>query len=75
MDKSTKIAVVIPAFKVAKHIRRVVDEIGPEVSFIYVVDDACPEESGKILLKNCLDPRVRILFHTRNQCVGAAVMT
>ena len=41
------IAVVIPSYRVKKHILSVIAGIGPEVSRIYVVDDRCPEGSGK----------------------------
>ena len=34
-----KIAVVIPTYKARKHILGVINEIGPEVARIYVVDD------------------------------------
>ena len=50
---STRIAVVIPAFKVTNHILDVIDSIGPEVNSIYVIDDSCPEKSGDFVSKNC----------------------
>lgn len=67
------IAVVIPCYRVTKHILGVIEAIGPEVSRIYVVDDACPEGSGRLVQESCSDPRVHILWHTQNQGVGGAV--
>jgi len=69
------IAVVIPCYRVRRHILGVLRAIGPQVSRIYVVDDACPERSGGYVQEHCDDPRVRVLFHGENQGVGGAVMT
>ena len=67
------IAVVIPCYRVTRHILGVIAAIGPEVARIYVVDDACPEGSGRLVQESCADPRVHILWHTENQGVGGAV--
>ena len=69
------ISVVIPCYRVTKHILDVLDGIGPEVHRIYVVDDACPDKSGAYVKANSRDKRVRILFHETNQGVGGAVVT
>lgn len=69
------VAVVIPCFKVTRHIQEVICGIGDEVQQIYVVDDACPEGSGKLVEENVKDQRVKVLFHSQNQGVGGAVMT
>ena len=71
---SSKIAVVIPAYKVVSHILYVIDSIGPEVNFIYVIDDNCPEKSGDFVAKNCHDKRVAVLKHSKNKGVGGAVV-
>ena len=42
---------------------------------IYCVDDACPDESGKFIMAECKDKRVKTLFHETNQGVGGAVIT
>lgn len=75
MTPSQSIAVVIPSFRVRRHILDVIARIGSEVSAIYVVDDCCPEESGRFVQSQCLDPRVKVVFHTENQGVGGAVMS
>ena len=69
------IAVVIPCYKVIGAIESVVYSIGPEVGLIYIVDDACPEQTGKYIQNHCSDQRIRVLFHTLNQGVGGAVIT
>ncbi len=43
IDRDYKIAVVIPCYKVKRHILNVIKNMGPEVSHIYVVDDCCPD--------------------------------
>lgn len=68
------IAVVIPSYKVTQFVLTVIAQIGPEVSRIYVVDDCCPDQSGKFVLANCVDPRVKVIFNAQNQGVGGAVM-
>ena len=60
-----KIAVVIPSFKVKKHILKVINKIGPEVDIIYVIDDCCPENSGNFVKENIQDPRVNVLFQKK----------
>lgn len=69
-----KISVVIPCYKVKQHIVDVISQIGPDVSRIYVVDDQCPEQSGKWVESNCNDPRIKLIFNEQNLGVGGAVM-
>jgi len=72
---TTRIAVVIPCFRVTQHILGVISGIGSEVWRIYVVDDNCPDKSGDFVMKSCLDVRVIILRHEVNQGVGGAVLS
>jgi glycosyltransferase involved in cell wall biosynthesis len=69
------IAVVIPCYKVAKHILQVISSIGSDVGRIYVVDDACPEHTGNMVEMNSDDPRVAVIYHSANLGVGGAVMS
>lgn len=69
------IAAVIPCYKVKQHILALIAKIGPEVSAIYCIDDACPDHSGKYIQEAVSDPRVRVIFHAENQGVGGAVLT
>lgn len=70
-----RIAVVIPAYKVIGHISDVIAKIPDLVWRIYVIDDACPEGSGKFVADNMADDRVKIIHHAQNQGVGGAVMS
>lgn len=72
--ESKVISVVIPAYKVSKHLGTLIPRIGPEVQNIVVVDDFCPEGSGKIaedLARK--DHRISVIYHDRNLGVGGAV--
>jgi glycosyltransferase involved in cell wall biosynthesis len=71
-----KIAAVMPCYKVSGEIGDVLEKIGPEVCLIYCIDDGCPENSGAKAKERSLDDnRIRVLYHDKNQGVGAAVMT
>jgi glycosyltransferase involved in cell wall biosynthesis len=69
------VAVVIPSYRVTRHIMQVLADIGPEVGTIFVVDDACPDQSGDFVEAQSKDVRVQVLRHGVNQGVGGAVMT
>ena len=69
------IAAVIPCYRVGRKILDVIRRIGPEVTAIYVVDDACPEASGQLVETEINDPRINIIRHPSNRGVGAASMT
>lgn len=71
--RTPSIAVVIPAFKVTAHIHEVVRTVPDFVARIYVVDDACPEGSGRVA-EALADPRVTVVYNARNRGVGGAVM-
>jgi|688.fasta_scaffold414048_1 glycosyltransferase involved in cell wall biosynthesis len=73
--KDSCIAVVIPTFKVSNQILDTIKSIGPEVDHIIVVDDLCPEGSGKLVRAKSVDPRVEVLFHDNNLGVGGAMKT
>ena len=71
----SKIAVVIPCYKVSAHICDLIQKIGIEVDTIFVVDDHCPEKSGALVENTSTDLRVRVIYHTSNQGVGGAALT
>jgi len=75
MIPDVAIAVVIPSYRVTRHILGVIAGIGPEVTRIYVVDDKCPDGSGALVREQCTDPRVKVIVHAENQGVGGAVMS
>jgi dolichol-phosphate mannosyltransferase len=74
-EQNPCVAVVIPCYRVANHILQVCQDIPDIVALVYVVDDACPERSGQLVLENMHDSRVKVLFHEQNKGVGGAVMT
>lgn len=75
MTQDSKVAVIIPAYKVRAFVLDVIAAIQPEVARIFVVDDHCPDGSGRHVVEHCRDPRVQVIFHEKNQGVGGAVMT
>lgn len=74
LNKHSRIAVVIPCYKVSSLILEVLSQIPQEVERIYVVDDACPEGTGKHVARHCLDERVEVIVNSINLGVGGAVM-
>lgn len=69
------IAVIVPSYKVTSHVVDVLAEIGEDVSYIFVVDDACPDSSGKLVQEKVSDKRVQVIFHEENLGVGGAMIT
>ncbi|HEY5997712.1 MAG TPA: glycosyltransferase family 2 protein [bacterium] len=67
-------AVVIPCYRVRETVLAVVRAVPPAVAAIYVVDDCCPEGSGRLVHEGVGDPRVRVLFNERNLGVGGATL-
>lgn len=74
-ETKAEIAVVIPCYRVGERVLEVLDRIGPEVGWIFLVDDACPLGTAERVAAVCTDPRLRILRHERNLGVGGAVCT
>jgi dolichol-phosphate mannosyltransferase len=72
--RARRIAVVIPCYGVREQIIDVLLAMGPEVSAIYVVDDACPESTADLVESRSSDPRVRVLRNEKNLGVGGATM-
>lgn len=75
MDKKSTLAVVIPCYKVKKHILDVIAKIDNKVNKIYVVDDYCPEKSGLYVQEQLSDSRIQVIFHSKNKGVGGAMIT
>jgi len=74
-DRNTRVAVVVPCYRVHENILQTLDGIGPEVSGIFVVDDACPDGSGDLVEERTSDSRITVLRHEKNKGVGGAVLT
>lgn len=74
MNQSPHIAVVIPCFRTRAQVPAVIAAIPPEVASIHLVDDACPEHTGRFVQQSCIDPRMHVHFNGENLGVGGAVM-
>lgn len=70
-----KIGVVIPCYKVRDHIIDVITHIDDKVSFIYIIDDCCPDKTASYVENYCKDPRIKIIRNSENLGVGGATMT
>lgn len=70
----SSVAVVIPAFKVANQLVEVINSLPKQIKHIIVVDDACPEGSGKKVQKH-FKSKVKVIFHSENQGVGGAMVS
>jgi glycosyltransferase involved in cell wall biosynthesis len=71
---SAKTAVVIPCYKVAGQIKDVVSSISANIDYIIVVDDKCPQSSGKEAEKVNRE-NVTVIYHEKNLGVGGSVET
>lgn len=71
---NTGVAVVIPCYRVTRHILPLLAEFGPGVERIYCVDDCCPDGSGDLVERSCSDPRVTVVRNPVNLGVGGAVL-
>lgn len=68
------IAVVVPCYKVKNEILFVLKSIPSIVDKIYIVDDCCPEGSGRYAASVVLDSRIKLLINKHNLGVGGAVI-
>ena len=69
------IAVVIPCYKVKHQVGEVITKTIPYADKIYVMDDACPEGTGKYVEEHFPSSKVTVLYHQKNLGVGGAVKT
>ena len=68
------VAVIIPCFNVAEHIRDVVAGVPPQIRTIVTVDDGS-RDGTRAALEALTDPRVIRVYRERNGGVGAATRT
>jgi glycosyltransferase involved in cell wall biosynthesis len=74
MIENMKIAVVIPAYRVATQIEGVIARMPESIDRIYVVDDASPDDvSARVRRLN--NSRLELLHHEKNRGVGGATVT
>lgn len=69
-----KVGVVIPCYRVERHIESVIRGIPEEIRSLIVVVDGSPDET-RARVEQLSDPRVTLLVHERNLGVGAAMQT
>lgn len=73
IDKK-KIGVVIPCYNTGSTAYKVISKLPNYIDQIVVIDDSCPENTGKILQKNIRNNKIKILFNKINMGVGASVI-
>ena len=73
MISNKKIAIVVPAYNVGKEIVKFLNNIPDYVDKIFLIDDCCPLQTGKLAKKNSNDHRLNIIFNNQNLGVGGAV--
>lgn len=74
MIENRRVAVVVPAYKVEKQIGSVLSRMPDFVDRIIVVEDASPDGTADAAVA-AGDPRVRLVHHSVNRGVGAAMQT
>ncbi|MCH2223920.1 MAG: glycosyltransferase family 2 protein [Crocinitomicaceae bacterium] len=76
-EQKRKIAIVIPAYRVKNKITQVLNSIQDNVNYVIVVDDCCPQESGKLVESQEFPSieHLEVIFHQENKGVGGAVVT
>ncbi|MEM7728401.1 MAG: glycosyltransferase family 2 protein [Pseudomonadota bacterium] len=72
--RPSRIAVIVPCYKVLKHVDALFSSFGSDVHRIYAVDDQCPEETGAYIERHVDDPRVTVIYNPVNLGVGGAVL-
>jgi glycosyltransferase involved in cell wall biosynthesis len=75
MIKGKKVAVVIPSYKVKKHLAGVINSLPSFIDFVIPVDDVCPENSVVESLKSVTSTNVFPVYHKKNLGVGGAVVS
>jgi len=70
----TRVFVVVPAFREAARLPRVLESMPAEVDRVIVVDDASDDGTLEVA-RSSADPRVVAVTHARNRGVGAAIAT
>ena len=72
MLDGARIAVIVPAFREARLLGRMLAKIPSFVDAVYVVDDASDDGTSDVA-RAWGDPRVRCLVHEENRGVGSAI--
>ena len=72
--KGLKVAVVVPAFREANHIARVIESMPAAVDLVFVVDDSSPDDTYAVAVA-ASDERTHVTRHEVNLGVGGAIVT
>ena len=73
--RKNKVCVIIPCYKVKKKIISVLKKIDFKiVDRVVIVDDFCPENSGKFVKKNFKSKKISFIFFKKNSGVGGATI-
>ena len=72
MINNLYIAVVIPVYKVERHIKQVIETLPDFIDHVIVVDDNCPNMSLSLIENN---KKNTIIKHDKNLGVGGAVIS
>lgn len=72
MFENKKLAVLIPCYRCKSHIEKVVKGLPEFVDQILIIDDKCPEQTGKFA-QSLNIPNLNVLFNKENLGVGGAV--
>jgi dolichol-phosphate mannosyltransferase len=72
MINNLNIAVVIPVYKVERHIKQVIETLPDFIDHVIVVDDNCPKMSLRLIENN---KKNTIIKHDKNLGVGGAVVS
>lgn len=76
MLNNNSIAVVIPCYKVEDQIKDVVEGLPNWISSIILVNDASPDNTGKIVEELAFESsKITALHHEKNQGVGGSMIT
>jgi dolichol-phosphate mannosyltransferase len=68
-----KLAVIIPCYRVKFKILKLIHECINLFDYVIVVDDCCPQKSGKYVLENIKNKKLKIIFNYENLGVGGAI--
>jgi glycosyltransferase involved in cell wall biosynthesis len=72
MLDGAKVAVIVPAYREARLLGRMLSKVPGYVDAVFVVDDASDDGTAAVA-RNSGDPRVTCLVHEENRGVGAAI--
>src|SRR5687767_8333390 len=74
MLDGARIAVIVPAYREARLLGRMLTKIPAFVDAVYVVDDASDDGTPNVA-RAASDSRLHCLVHTENRGVGAAIVS